>query len=218
MRFYSSRLLYIAALAAAAVSFLGSATPAARGHWGGGRWGGCWGHGFYRPYYGVGYGVGAFGLGLGLGYGLGYGLGGSYAPYYGGYAPYYGAYGPAVYPPVIAASSTAAPNSDSTFASSRSQPPQDNAAHLQLTVPAAAEVSFSGTRIPQEGRVRECVSPPLAPGRTYNYRIVVRYTDTAGKVVEDKRDIQVRANDWFSIDFTRPPPSEKLTPVTAPSP
>lgn len=221
MRWYSSRLLHAATLTAAMVSYLGSAAPAVRGHGGYGHWGGCWGRGFYRPYYGVGYGIGAFGLGLGLGYGLGYGLGGSYAPYYGGYggyAPYYGAYGPAVYPPVIAASSPVAPNSDSTFASSRSQPPQDNAAHLQLTVPAAAEVWFSGARIPQEGRIREFVSPPLSPAKTYNYRIVVRYASTAGKVVEDKRDIQVRANDWFSIDFTRPPPAEKLTPVTAPSP
>lgn len=213
MRCYSSLLLHTAALAAATVSLLGSGAPAARGHWGGGHWG----HGFYRPYYGLGYGVGTFGLGLGLGYGLGYGLGGYYAPYYGGYAPYYGAYAPAVYSPAIAAPTSVASNPASTFASTRSQPPQDNAAHLQLIVPAAAEVWFSGARIPQEGRVREFVSPPLAPGKTYNYRIVVRYTDASGKPVEDKRDIQVRANDWFSIDFTRPPPSEKPTPIPPPS-
>jgi uncharacterized protein (TIGR03000 family) len=210
MRCHCSLLLPITT-AVATVSLLGSAVPTARGHWGGG----CWGHGFYRPYYG--YGFGAFGLGLGLGYGLGYGLGGYYAPYYGGSVPYYGGYGPAVYPPVAAAPYATAPNSVATSAQVGNQPPPDNAAHLQLTVPDGAEVWFAGARIAREGRVREFVSPPLAPGQSYTYQIVVRYTDAAGKPVEDKRDIQVRANDWFSIDFTRPPPAAKPNPLPLPS-
>jgi uncharacterized protein (TIGR03000 family) len=231
MRWHS--FLQTAAVAAATVSLLGTAAPAARGHWGGGHWGGGywggghwgggWGPGFYRPYYGYGFGLGAFGLGLGLGYGLGYGFGGYYAPYYGGYggyggyAPYYGPYGPAVYPPVVAGYGGAAPNPNATGAPGGNQPPPDNAAHLQLMVPDGAEVWFAGTRIAREGRVREFVSPPLAPGRSYTYQIVVRYTDAAGKSVEDKRDIQVRANDWFSIDFTRPPPAGKPAPLPLPS-
>ena len=210
MRWQSSLLLPIT-IAAATVSLLGSAVPAARGHWGGG----CWGHGFYRPYYGYGYGygLGAFGLGLGLGYGMGYGLGGYYAPYYGGYNPYYGGYGPAVYPPVAAAPYAAAPNAVATSAPAGNQPPPDNAAHLQLIVPEGAEVWFAGARIARQGRVREFVSPPLTAGQSYTYQIVVRYTDAAGKPVEDKRGIQVRANDWISIDFTRPPPTSKPTPL-----
>ena len=35
-----------------------------------------------------------------------------------------------------------------------------------------------------------------------------RYTDAAGRPVNDTRDIHVRANDWFSVDFTRPAPAE----------
>jgi uncharacterized protein (TIGR03000 family) len=214
MRWHFSRLLHIAAVAAATVSLWGSAAPVARGHWGHA----CWGHGFYRPY-GFGYGFGAFGLGLGLGYGLGYGLGGYYAPYYGGYVPYYSVYGPAaLYPPVVVAANPATPPSVSASAPASNQPPPDNAAHLQLIVPDEAEVWFAGARIAREGRVREFVSPPLNPGQVYNYQIVVRYSDAAGKPVEDKRDIRVRANDWFSIDFTRPPPAGKPTPVPPPSP
>jgi uncharacterized protein (TIGR03000 family) len=212
MRWHLSLLLHTGAIATAAISLLGGAAPAARGHWGGG-----WGHGFYRPYYGYGYGFGAFGLGLGLGYGLG----GYYAPYYGGYGnyvPYYGVYGPAVYPPVVVASNAATPNPASAGASAGNQAPPDNAAHLQLIVPEEAEVWFGGAKIAREGRVREFVSPPLSPGQGYNYPIVVRYTDAAGKAVEDKRVIHVRANDWFSIDFTRPEPKGKPTPVPPPSP
>jgi uncharacterized protein (TIGR03000 family) len=232
MRWPSSPLFRTAAIAAATLSLLGSAAPAAHGHWGGGHWGGghwgghwggYWGPGFYRPYYGIG----AFGLGLGLGYGLGYGLGGGYYapyPYYGAYAPYYGPYGPAVYPPMVVASSAAAPsaaapNAVSANAPTGNQPPPaDNAVHLQLLVPEEAEVWFAGVKIAREGRIREFVSPPLTPGRVYNYQITVRYTNAAGKPVEDKRDIRVRANDWFSLDFTRPPPTEKPAPMPLPIP
>jgi uncharacterized protein (TIGR03000 family) len=220
MRSHSSRLLQVALAAASAAALLGSATPTARahggGHWGG-HWGGCWGHGCYRPYYG--YGIGAFGLGLGLGYGLGYGMGGYYPPYYGGYMPYYGVYAPPVYSPVVAAPTAAAASYPvSTGAPASNQTPPDNAAHLQLTVPQEADVWFAGVRIAREGRVREFVSPPLTPGQSYTYQVVVRYTDAGGKPVEDKRDIQVRANDWFSIDFTRPPPAGKPNLVPPPSP
>jgi len=216
----------------------GSAAPVVYGHgggWGGGGWGcghygggwgyghyGGWGYGgFYRPYYGYGYGLGAFGLGLGLGYGLGglggYGLGGYGLGGYGYYAPYYGGYGP----PVVYSAGGVAPNLTAANPAAASPPagtpPPDNAAHLQLLVPEDAEVWFAGVKIARAGRIREFVSPTLTQGRVFNYQIVVRYTDAAGKIVEDKRDIQVRANDWFRIDFTRPPPAGKPAAVPPPS-
>jgi uncharacterized protein (TIGR03000 family) len=86
----------------------------------------------------------------------------------------------------------------------------DNSAHLQLNVPEGAEVWFDGTQTKQTGPVREFVSPELSPGRRYTYSISVRYKDANGKQVVDTRPIHVRANDWFSIDFTRPAPAERL--------
>jgi uncharacterized protein (TIGR03000 family) len=189
-------------------------------------------NGFYRPYYGYGrYGYGRYwpyyGLGYGLlgllnyglyysgaygypGYAYGYGGYGSYAPYYGNY-PYsgnndYGYDYPSV-PSVINPSSYAVPDVPDAGA----QQPVDNAIHLQLLVPANAEVIFNGSKTSQTGTVREYVSPAMTPGKTYTYHITVRYMGANGKVVNDTRDVQVRANDWYSIDFTRPAPSAPPT-------
>jgi uncharacterized protein (TIGR03000 family) len=88
-------------------------------------------------------------------------------------------------------------------------PPPDNAVHLRLFVPEDAEVYFDGAKTTQTGKVREFVSPTLSPGSRYTYRISVRYTGPDGKQVNDARDIFVRPNDWFSIDFNRPAPSDQ---------
>jgi uncharacterized protein (TIGR03000 family) len=169
-------------------------------------------YGFYRPYYGLG-------LGLGLGYGLGYGLGG-----YGYYTPYYGAYGggpgyaSGYYSPDVASPAVGAlPEVGTPDAGTpdvgpapQERPPQDNAAHLQLIVPEGAEVFFDGAKTSKTGRLREFVSPTLAPGQTYTYTIEVRST-AAGKPVVDRREIHVGANDWFMVDFTRPAPANAPT-------
>jgi uncharacterized protein (TIGR03000 family) len=170
---------------------------------------------YYRPYYGSGFG---YGLGLGLGlylpyylyggggyypdYGYGYGVGafGAYSPYMGGLgmAAYPLAYGNGYGPPVAQAQAQQP---------STERPPPDDAAHLQLTVPENAEVIIDGAKTTQTGTVREFVSPTLAQGTKYQYKITVRYTDAKGKLLEDTRDIRFQGNDWFSIDFTRPPPA-----------
>jgi uncharacterized protein (TIGR03000 family) len=170
-------------------------------------------YGFYRPYYGGFYGpglglggLGLFGLGFGMGYGLGgYGLGG-----YGLYLPYYG--GTTIVNPTTVV--TAPPAGGTGVAPvAQTPPPPDNAAHLQLVVPQNAEVLFNGDTTTQTGTVREFVSPPLTPGKSYDYAITVRYLDADGKSISDRRVIHVHANDWFRIDFTRPAPPE---PVPAP--
>jgi len=167
-------------------------------------------YGYYRPYYGYG---GLFGYGLlgllgygGYGYSYPYGYGGYGYGGYGSYVPYYSTAGYS-YPYT---SSTVVVNPTTYVAPSsgaQGQPPADNAIHLQLTVPADAEVLFDGGRTSQTGTVREYVSPAMTPGQTYTYHITVRYRGADGKLVEDRRDVRVRANDWFAIDFTRPAPA-----------
>jgi uncharacterized protein (TIGR03000 family) len=186
-------------------------------------------YGFYRPYYPYGGALAAGGLGFGLGLGLGYGLGSYGAGGYGLYRPYYGGttivnpttvvvappaaglppVGGAGVPPVGGAgvppvAGAAVPPGNQT------PPPPDNAAHLQLVVPQNAEVVFNGDATTQTGTLREFVSPPLTPDKSYDYAILVRYPDANGKTVNDRRVIHVRANDWFRIDFTRPAPPEPL--------
>ena len=176
-------------------------------------------YGFYRPYYGyygsaLAFGGLGFGLGLGMGYGLGsYGLGGYGLGGYGMYQPYYG--GTTIVNPttvLVTPGGSGAPPAAGTGAQPGNQtpPPPDNAVHLQLVVPQNAEVVFNGDTTTQTGTLREFVSPPLTPGKLFDYTIIVRSTNAEGKAVTDRRVIHVRANDWFRIDFTRPPPPEPL--------
>jgi uncharacterized protein (TIGR03000 family) len=214
----------VAVLASTALTLSAAPAWAQRGGGGGGRGGGGggFGGGYGRGGYG-GYGRGGYG-GYGgyggFGYGYGFGLGvGLYLPYYGygAYAPYYGTgtyY--SAYPPVYGGGY--APDGSAGFAPSGQPAPQrpapDDLAHLQLMVPENAEVLLDGTKTTQAGTTREFVTPSLKPGSQYSYKITVRYTDATGKTVEDARDIRFQANDWFSIDFTRPPP----TPAPLPKP
>jgi uncharacterized protein (TIGR03000 family) len=186
------------------------------------RGNGFYGHA-YRPYYGAN-----FGFYRPYGYGF-------YRPYYGAYLPYYdypydygavGFYSPYYgdlwsYPlaAAYAASSSYIGDGQAQGPAPTDQQPADNAAHLQLTVPENAEVLFDGTRTTQTGSVREFVTGTLTTGARYNYKITVRYADAQGKVVQDVRDIGFQANDWFSIDFTRPPPSRRApAPAAQPLP
>lgn len=173
-------------------------------------------YGFYRPYYGRALAfnnLGLFGLGLGMGYGLGgyglggYGLGGYGLGGYGSYRPYYG--GAAIVAPTVVMP-PAGVGGTGGAPMNQTPPPPDNAAHLQLVVPQNAEVLFNGDTTTQTGTVREFVSPPLTPGKSYDYAITVRRLDADGKSLSDRRVIHVHANDWFRIDFTRPAPPEPL--------
>lgn len=181
------------------------------------------GYGFYRPYYGYG-GFGLLGFGLG-GYGLGYGYGGYGYGGYGGYASYGSSYGAGYgssglglgYVPPSYDSAPAVPDA----AAADQQPPVDNAIHLQLTVPENAEVYFDGAKTSQTGTTREFTSPALSPGQRYAYKISVRYPGPDGQPVNDTRQIFVRPNDWFSVDFTRPAPSDQppvMPPVSPKTP
>ena len=82
--------------------------------------------------------------------------------------------------------------------------PAANTALLRLLVPANAEVLVEGSKTATTGTVREFVSPPLYPGKNMIYSILVRYTDSGGKRIEETHSIRVRANDRFDIDCTKP--------------
>jgi uncharacterized protein (TIGR03000 family) len=180
----------------------------------GGYAGGLYRGGLYSPYY---RGIRSYAYGS-----LGYSP--LYRPYYayrlgsyGYFLPSYGGLRYTPYPVVIVASRPSYSYSLPIVGDPEPEttPPADNAVHLQLTVPENSEVIFGGAKTTQTGPVREYVSPPLTPGTPYTYRITVRYTGADGKVVTDTRALRVQANDWFSVDFTRPPPAESQ-PVPAP--
>jgi len=166
------------------------------------------------------FGRGFFGRGFGLGYGLfgGYYPYYSYYPYYGynsyypyygygGYAPYYtNAYSYLGYTPYNTAYSsvyvTPSVPAAGTDGSGTTQEANDNQAHLLLIVPENAEVWIEGQKMTQTGTRREFVSPVLTPGGSYTYTVRVRTPSS-----DETRAIHVKANDRWSVDFTKPAPA-----------
>jgi uncharacterized protein (TIGR03000 family) len=62
-------------------------------------------------------------------------------------------------------------------------------------------VWFDGEPTKQTGELRQFVSPPLAPGRSYTYAVRVRWTKD-GKPVEEERRVRVQAGASSRLDFT----------------
>jgi uncharacterized protein (TIGR03000 family) len=95
-----------------------------------------------------------------------------------------------------------------TVSASTSGAPEDNAAHLQVRVPAGADLWFEGVRMPQTGEMREFTSPELTPGKGYVYDVRARWTED-GRVVDRTRTVRVRANKWTEVDMTQPEPGDR---------
>jgi uncharacterized protein (TIGR03000 family) len=115
------------------------------------------------------------------------------AGYYGtvGDAPAYSNGYQAYYPPTAAAPDTA--------------PAQlDNTAHVTVTAPSGAEISFDGTKTTSTGAVREYQSPPLTPGGRYTYEIQARWNDNGHEVTQTQR-VRVTAGAHVNVSFPVPP-------------
>jgi uncharacterized protein (TIGR03000 family) len=118
------------------------------------------------------------------------------------YAPEYSYTGPAsnytsFYPPEAAGQSA----------------PDENAALIDVKVPADADVWFNGTKTRQTGANREFESPTLTPGKTYGYDIKARWMGDDGEVTRTKH-VTIRAGDHKTVDFRNevppaPPRREK---------
>jgi uncharacterized protein (TIGR03000 family) len=88
-------------------------------------------------------------------------------------------------------------------------PPTGKTAHLQLIVPANAEVLVNGGKTTKTGTVRDFVSPPLEPGKNLVYTITVRHTDAGGKTTEDTHTVRVQPNVRLRLDCTQPTTPEQ---------
>lgn len=67
-------------------------------------------------------------------------------------------------------------------------------------VPADATVWFDGTKTTQTGMTRRFVSPPVAAGRTYAYRI--RVVAEGDRKLDETRRLSVQAGDQITLDFS----------------
>jgi uncharacterized protein (TIGR03000 family) len=204
------KALWIGALPALALTVLLLAAQPGMARWWGGYYGGYYPGGYYRGY------PGSYGIGWYPGYShYRYpGFYGSYWPraYYNygwyGYPGYYGAY------PAFNRGFTANVYTDSApslgYRSSYYSPDASVAgseerdrAHLDVRVPANAQVWVEGQQTRQTGPEREFVSPPLDPNRSYTYDLRARWEEN-GRMVDRTRQVPVRAGERRTVDFLGP--------------
>src|SRR5262249_53556851 len=81
-------------------------------------------------------------------------------------------------------------------------------ANLTIIVPAAdAQIFFDDTPTSQTGTERTFGTPPLEVGKTYTYKVRVRWQEN-GKPVEQTRTVDMTAGGNVRVDFTRPRPEK----------
>ena len=77
-------------------------------------------------------------------------------------------------------------------------------AEITVVVPADAELFFDGDPTTQSGAERLFVTPALKPGVTFHYNLVARWKSD-GKVVEQKRTVEVVSGGRARVNFLVPP-------------
>jgi uncharacterized protein (TIGR03000 family) len=88
--------------------------------------------------------------------------------------------------------------------------PVNVTADVNVRLPADAKLYFEGIPMEQTGPERHFVTPPLTPGRNYQYDVRAVWTDNQGREVVQDRKVPVHAGDRLTIDFLAPPPSATL--------
>lgn len=76
-----------------------------------------------------------------------------------------------------------------------------NEAVIRVKVPAEAVIWFDGERTTQTGTLREFVSPPLAPGKEYQYNLRARWVE-GGRPMTKVKTITVQAARETRVDLT----------------
>jgi uncharacterized protein (TIGR03000 family) len=82
------------------------------------------------------------------------------------------------------------------------QPMRAQPVRLEVRVPANAEIWIDGARTMQNGPVREFISPPIEPGRSYAYELKMKWTEN-GAERERVRNVSVRPGQLVRVDLTQ---------------
>jgi len=88
--------------------------------------------------------------------------------------------------------------------------PANSTADVSVRLPADAKLYFEGVPMELTGPERNFVSPPLTPGRNYQYEVRAVWSDNQGHEVVQDRKVLVHAGDRLTIDFLSPPASPTL--------
>ena len=86
-------------------------------------------------------------------------------------------------------------------------------AYLNLTVPpnsptALTTVTFDDMPTRSTGTLRKFVTPPLEPGKTFTYQVVVKYEPNNYTKITIKRSIPVTAGETVDIELTKADPTK----------
>jgi uncharacterized protein (TIGR03000 family) len=154
----------------------------------------------------------------------GYGWGGYYlgSPYYGyGYYPYRRYYySPDYYSspdyyysePTYSAQPQyySAPSStgyyDSDVMTADNSPVDPNSARIMVRVRPDAQVWFDDEKTDRTGVMRQFISPPLTPGKTFAYDVKAAWI-VDNQEVTNTRHVRLHAGESVLVDFTRRPPA-----------
>jgi uncharacterized protein (TIGR03000 family) len=98
-----------------------------------------------------------------------------------------------------------------TYVQPQGATPEARPVIMAVLLPKAdAEVVLGETTTVSRGTERLFESPPLEPGQSYHYTVKARWMED-GKMVEQKRDVPVRAGEIVKVDFKKPVP-ESVSP------
>jgi uncharacterized protein (TIGR03000 family) len=82
-------------------------------------------------------------------------------------------------------------------------------AHLDVRLPAEAELWVDGKKTSQSGENRKFTTPDLKPGQEYVYEMRAQWNGKDGKKEEIRR-IAFRAGEQVKVDFTKPGPDGEM--------
>jgi uncharacterized protein (TIGR03000 family) len=100
----------------------------------------------------------------------------------------------------------------------RATVPANSTAEVVVRLPADATLYFEGVPMDLTGPERHFVSPPLIPGRNYQYDVRAVWNDDQGQEVVQDRKVPVRAGGRVSVDFRTPAanPTLRTRPLPVP--
>jgi uncharacterized protein (TIGR03000 family) len=81
-----------------------------------------------------------------------------------------------------------------------------------------AQLELNGTAVAGTGATRTLETPPLASGRTYEYRLVAKWDPNTYTKMTRTKTVTVRAGDRLHVDLTIDDPADRVSVIYVPTP